>query len=198
MRCPTTRAITTTMLAFAVVTLSLGVLVLLSLRLRRQRLRRDPPLPRSGEKPLEYHDAEPPAEGDPEKRSALPPHLPASVTAGDQDKMGRDQWVLRMARHVFSERHGKRYNVLVINNDLQYYFTPHGVVEEFNVVYQDTRHKVPYRIVVFTRGELINMGDGGDINWDWMGNFVRHNNAQLSFSPCKMDEDYQQDAWVPI
>ncbi|KAK1830631.1 hypothetical protein QBC39DRAFT_372675 [Podospora conica] len=189
MPCSNTRTIT--MLAFAVVTLSLGVLVLLSLRLRHRRLHRDTPSPRSDETLPPYHDA------DPEKHSTSPPpHLPTSVTAGDQDKIGRDQWVLRLTRHVFGERHGKRYNVLVINDDLQYCFSPHGVVEEFNVVYQDTRHKVPYRVVVFARGELINMGDGGDINWDWMGNFVRHNNAQLSFSPCAAGEEYQQDAWV--
>jgi len=188
------------MFCFAVVTLSLGFIVLLSLRLRRRRLQQDPPWSRSSnEKFPEYHDADATAKGDPEKwPPPPPPYLPSSVTAGDQDKMGRDQWVLRMTRHVFGERHDKRHNVLVINDDLQYHFTPHGVVEEFRVVYHDTKHKVPYRIVVFSHGELINLGDGGDINWDWMGNFVRHNNVQLSFSPCRTEEDYQQDPWLPV
>jgi hypothetical protein len=166
----------------------------------RPRLRRPshgdataPPRPALDEKsPL--HDAEIPDEA--AGAPPPPPYLPASVTASEPDTIGRDQWVLRMTRHVFGERHGGRYNVLVINDDLQYHFTPAGVVEEFRVMYRDGRRTVPYRIVAFTRGELLNLGDGGDINWDWMGNFVRHNNSQLSFRPCQPGRNYQQDPWI--
>ncbi|KAI8631724.1 hypothetical protein F5Y19DRAFT_402562 [Xylariaceae sp. FL1651] len=123
--------------------------------------------------------------------------LPDSVTS-NADLIGRDQWVLRMTRYVFNERHRSRYNVLVINNDLEYHFSPKGVVEDFFVTYRDSRRAVPYRIVVFTEGTLLNLGDGGDINWDWMGNFVRPYDSMLAFKPCKVDVKYQQDAWIAV
>ena len=123
--------------------------------------------------------------------------LPYSVTS-ITDGISRDQWVLRMTRHVFNERHNRLYNVLVINDDLEYHFLPKRIVEDISVTYRDNRRTVPYRVVTFTEGTLLNLGDGGDINWDWMGNFVRHHDSMLSFSPCESGVKYQQDAWVAI
>lgn len=185
------RALSASMLLLAVVT-SLLLTFLYLLRFRR----RNPASHPSGlSEKTRYRDVETPGS---QSARGLSPSLPTSVTAGDQDTIGRDQWVLRMTRHVFSERHNGRHNVLVINDDLQYHFLPVDVVEEFRVVYHDKTHSVPYRIVVFQQGDLLNLGDGGDINWDWMGNFKRLNNSQLSFSPCKTGQDYQQDPWMAV
>ena len=43
---------------------------------------------------------------------------------------------------------------------------------------------MPYEVVVFKEGTLVNMGDGGDINWDWMSNFERNGTKLLIFKPC--------------
>jgi hypothetical protein len=55
---------------------------------------------------------------------------------------------------------------------------------------------VPYEITVFKSGVLYNMGDGGDINWDWMGNFQRQGTSMLTFSPCDSEVAYIQDPWI--
>lgn len=124
--------------------------------------------------------------------------LPPTVIASQPDIIDRGQWVLRMTRHVFEERHGRRHNVVVINKELEYYFEPAGVVERHDVKYYEPPNSrtVPYDVVVFREGVLHNMGDGGDINWDWMGNFTRQGTGMLSFKPCQEGRRYVQDPWV--
>lgn len=137
------------------------------------------------------------------KISTLTPELPESVT---RSSINRDAWVLRMTHHVFDERHQNHYNVLVINNDLEYHLRAVGIVEEFLVKYYETKiqfHRttnkvVTYRIVVFKEGSVVNMGDGGDINWDWQGNFVRSAAKIVDFKPCVSGVRYQQDPWVAV
>lgn len=61
-----------------------------------------------------------------------------------------------------------------------------GILERFLIKYHSKSRVrlVPYAAVVFREGTLVNMGDGGDINWDWQGNFIRSGNNVLVFKPC--------------
>lgn len=116
----------------------------------------------------------------------LPPTLPEPVTRSDVDFIDRAAWVQRMTHHVFSERHKGSHNVIVINDKLKYQFDAQGILERFLIsYYSDSRAgRVPYAVVVFREGMLVNMGDGGDINWDWQGNVIRSGNKMLAFKPC--------------
>lgn len=125
----------------------------------------------------------------------LRPELPASVTQSDVDFIERADWVLRMTHHVFSERHKGSYNVIVINDKLKYQFDAQGILERFLINYHSKSRAglVPYAVVVFREGTLVNMGDGGDINWDWQGNFMRSGNNVLVFKPCASDTANKHD-----
>lgn len=116
----------------------------------------------------------------------LLPTLPEPVTRSDVDFIDRAAWVQRMTHHVFSERHKGSHNVIVINDKLKYQFDAQGILERFLISYHsDSRAgRVPYAVVVFREGMLVNMGDGGDINWDWQGNVIRSGNKMLTFKPC--------------
>ncbi len=124
--------------------------------------------------------------------------LPETITRSVEDNIGRSVWVLRLSHHVFTERHQSRHNVIVINNELEYHLNVKGTVERFVVNYfqQLNPKMVPYEVIVFKEGTLINMGDGGDINWDWMGNFVRNGTKLLTFKPCVAGVVYKQDPWL--
>lgn len=124
----------------------------------------------------------------------LRPVLPESVTRSDVDFIDRADWVQRMTHHVFSERHKGSHNVIVINDKLEYQFHAQGIVERFLVNYKIKSRSglVPYAVVVFREGRLVNMGDGGDINWDWQGNFDRSGNRVLAFKPCIPGIAYKQ------
>lgn len=124
--------------------------------------------------------------------------LPETITRSVEDNIHRGIWVLRLSHHVFTERHQSRHNVVVINNELNYQLNLKGIVERFVVkFYQHGSPKVvPYEVVVFKEGTLVNMGDGGDINWDWMGNFVRKGTKLLIFKPCVEGILYKQDPWL--
>ncbi len=117
---------------------------------------------------------------------SLRPVLPESVTRSDAEFIDRADWVLRMTRHVFFERHEGSHNVIVINDKLKYQFDAQGILERFLINYHSKTRAglVPYAVVVFREGILVNMGDGGDINWDWQGNFIRTGNNVLVFKPC--------------
>lgn len=124
--------------------------------------------------------------------------LPETITRSVEDLIDRSAWVLRLSNHVFTERHQSRHNVVVINNELEYHLNVKDTVERFVVkFYQQGKQKmVPYEVVVFKEGTLINMGDGGDINWDWMGNFERNGTKLLTFKPCEAGVVYKQDPWL--
>lgn len=49
---------------------------------------------------------------------------------------------------------------------------------------------MPYAVVAFREGTFLNPGGGGDINWDWQGNFKRSGNKDLVFKPCFSDIAY--------
>ena len=70
-------------------------------------------------------------------------------------------------------------------------------MDEFLVKYHETSRArtVPYKVVVFEEGMLVNMGDGGIINWDWRGNFVRSGNKVVTFKPLVPG---QSDDWVAV
>lgn len=124
--------------------------------------------------------------------------LPASVTRSDVDFIDRAAWVLRMTHHVFSERHKGTHNVIVINDHLEYQFDAQGILEKFLINYHRKSRGglVPYAVVVFREGTLVNVGDGGDINWDWQGNFIRRGNKELAFKPCVPGIVYKHSPWV--
>ena len=124
--------------------------------------------------------------------------LPETITRSVEDHIDRGAWVLRLSHHVFTERHQCRHNVVIINNELEYHINVKGTVERFVVkFYQQRRPKiVPYEVIVFKEGTLVNMGDGGDINWDWMGNFERNGTKLLIFKPCVAGVVYKQDPWL--
>ena len=124
--------------------------------------------------------------------------LPDSVTGSDADFIDRADWVLRMTHHVFSERHQGSHNVIVINDKLKYKFYAEGILERFLVNYHNKSISgpVPYAVVVFREGTFLNMGDGGDINWDWQGNFTRSGDKLLVFEPCVRGVKYKQDPWL--
>lgn len=128
----------------------------------------------------------------------LLPALPDSVTRSDADIIERAAWVLRMTHHVFSERHKGSHNVIVINDKLKYKFYAEGILESFLINYHSKNMAglVPYSVVVFREGTFLNMGDGGDINWDWQGNFFRSGDKLLAFEPCVPGVEYKQDPWV--
>lgn len=128
----------------------------------------------------------------------LLPTLPEPVTRSDVDFIDRAAWVQRMTHHVFSERHKGSHNVIVINDKLKYTFHAKGILERFLINYysKSIAGLVPYAVVVFTEGTLLNMGDGGDINWDWQGNFIRTGNKLLAFKPCVHGVEYKQHPWV--
>lgn len=129
-------------------------------------------------------------------KKATPPAFRSTFNRADTT---RAAWVLRMTHHVFTERHKGLHNVVVINNDLDYYFySPEDVVESLLVEYKNSERPwtVPYSVVVFHQGALLNMGDGGDINWDWQGNFTRHGDNFLDFQPCTPGVLYRQDPWI--
>lgn len=131
------------------------------------------------------------------KDCSLCPTLPESVTRSDVDFIDRAAWVLRLTHHVFSERHKGSHNVLVINDNLEYQFDAQGILERLLINYRKSRGGlVPYAVVVFREGTLVNMGDGGDMNWDWQGNFIRSGNRVLAFEPCVLGVRYKQDPWV--
>ena len=133
-------------------------------------------------------------------KSIDPSHseIPERVTRSIEDHVDRGKWVLRLSHHVFSERHQSRHNVVVINNELEYHLNVKDIVESFKIKFY--QHKNPrvvsYEVVVFKEGTLVNMGDGGDINWDWMGNFTMKGSNLLSFKPCKTGVSYKQDPWL--
>ena len=124
--------------------------------------------------------------------------LPDTITRSVEDHIDRGAWVLRLSHHVFAERHQSCHNVVVINNELEYHLNVKGTVERFvvNFYQQQYPKMLPYEVIVFKEGTLINMGDGGDINWDWMGNFVRNGTKLLTFKPCVAGVVYKQDPWL--
>lgn len=129
------------------------------------------------------------------KDCSLCPTLPESVTRSDVDFIERAAWVLRISHHVFFERHKESHNVIVINDKLKYQFDAQGILERFLINYYSKCRAglVPYAVVVFREGILVNMGDGGDINWDWQGNFTRSGNNVLVFKPCVSGIAYKHD-----
>lgn len=126
--------------------------------------------------------------------------LPETITRSVEDHIARSAWVLRLCHHVFTERHQSRYNVVVINNELEYHFNANGTVERFVVKFyqRQSPRMVPYDVLVFREGTIVSRGDGGDVNWDWMGNFVRNGTKLLIFKPCEASVAYKQDPWLAL
>ena len=123
--------------------------------------------------------------------------VPDAVTQSD---IQRGPWVLRTTSHVFGERHKGRHDVVVINNDLEYHFNPENVVEKFLIKYHNSKKPwvVAYSVVVFREGTLMNMGDGGDINWDWQGNLTSSGLKLATFKPCIPGVKYKLVAWHAV
>ncbi|KAJ9149876.1 hypothetical protein NKR23_g4153 [Pleurostoma richardsiae] len=121
------------------------------------------------------------------KATPLPPSITASTSAEDP-ALDRGGWVQRLTNYVYEDRHERRYNVLTINEELEYHLNCSGQdpVEEHRLTYQKPGNAgtVPYRVVVFERGQLLNLGDGGWINLDLKGNWSVLGEGAWNFKPC--------------
>jgi len=116
------------------------------------------------------------------EKNQMNPHLPDHITAWDHDTIERGRWCERVLEHIYQERHDGRYNVLGINTALEYYVNLDGIVEEFELLYKSKKGRlVYYRYVVFEKGEVLNLGDGGGINWVWSGTYTRPGVDMISF-----------------
>ena len=170
-----------------------SIIILFTIKVQKQRYR-DIESGTPTEKTPAYSDDDLVTErvNDEDKPADAP--LPLSIVRSDIE---RAAWVLRMTRHVFTDRHEGRYNVVVINDELEYHFKPEGVVEKSLIKFHNLKRPwiVPYSVVVFRKGTLLNLGDGGDINWDWQGNFTRNGNKLLNFERCISGVQYKQDPW---
>ncbi|ANH91997.1 MULTISPECIES: hypothetical protein [unclassified Streptomyces] len=62
------------------------------------------------------------------------------------------------------------YNVMVINDKLDYSMDLHGVVANARV----TQGSATYRVLAFQSGTIVNRGDGGWSNWGFGGWFTRN------------------------
>lgn len=113
----------------------------------------------------------------------LPDHITAPfLGSSDNNQIDRANWVRRATDYVFNDRHRAKYNVLTINDDLEYHLNVGEILEEFRVKQKTPAGKtVPFRIVVFNEAELVNFGDGGYINWCFEGWFTRTGKGTVSF-----------------
>jgi hypothetical protein len=132
--------------------------------------------------PIPEKKPNPTAPSDESHMNPLPQTLPESITAWDHDTIERNRWCERALDHIYKDRHHGKYNVLGINTALEYYVNLDGVVEEFELLYKSKKGRlVDYRYVVFKKGEVLNLGDGGDINWVWRGTYTRPGVDMISF-----------------
>ncbi|KAL0939131.1 stress response protein yvgo [Colletotrichum truncatum] len=112
--------------------------------------------------------------------------IPSYITASDNDTIRRDQWVGRLVEHVFRDRHQRNYNVLVINNSLEYHFNSTEIAEDKVVQYMDPINgSIPFRVLVFNEGQVVNFGEGGYVNWHFIGGWTRHGVSSVTFHPRK-------------
>ncbi|KAI1111761.1 hypothetical protein F5Y14DRAFT_424359 [Nemania sp. NC0429] len=115
--------------------------------------------------------------------------FPKSIKSSDTDTISRAEWVNRLTLYTYRSRHDSSHNVLVINNDLEYQLNVTGVVEDRQVIYKGLSRTVPFRVVVFNRGTVLNLGDGGFINWEFIGNYKRTTSSLTIFEPCNREQE---------
>lgn len=100
----------------------------------------------------------------------------ASAIEQAQANATRDAFVKSQLEQAWN-KNGGRYNVMVINNKLNYSLDLRGVVGD--VTYN---HNVyGYRVLIFESGTVVNRGDGGWINWGFQGVWNR-NGGTVTFS----------------
>ncbi|KAI1122496.1 hypothetical protein F5Y10DRAFT_287163 [Nemania abortiva] len=119
-----------------------------------------------------------------EKTTNIDADFPKSIKSSDTDTMSRAEWVNHLTLYTYWNRHDSSHNVLVINNDLEYQLNVTGVVEDRQVIYKGLSRTVPFRVVVFDRGTVLNLGDGGFINWEFIGNYKRTISSLTLFEHC--------------
>jgi hypothetical protein len=109
--------------------------------------------------------------------------VPSEIAASDHATVSRTRWVERLHDYFAYFRYKSNYNVLVINDQLEYLFSSDSVVEETVVEYIDIkRGPIPYRVIVLKEGNLINLGDGGYINWQFSGSHNRVGHSTVHFT----------------
>ncbi|OAL49764.1 hypothetical protein IQ07DRAFT_588275 [Pyrenochaeta sp. DS3sAY3a] len=109
--------------------------------------------------------------------------VPPSICAIDHATMNRSEWVERLHNYFAYYRYKGEYNCLVINEQLEYMFNSEDVIAETIVEFNDLKHgMIPYRVVVFNVGKVINLGDGGYINWQFSGRHQRVGKSTVIFS----------------
>ncbi|KOV52632.1 hypothetical protein [Streptomyces sp. H036] len=98
------------------------------------------------------------------------------VTEAIERKQNRSGYVKSLMEGAFYES-GQRYNVMVINNANSYTPNLHGVVYDAKV----SGIHGTYRVLVFESGQFTNHGDGGWINWGFVGWYER-NGGHVKFN----------------
>ncbi|AFY31110.1 hypothetical protein [Calothrix sp. PCC 7507] len=93
----------------------------------------------------------------------------------------RSTCVQNIARGAYQQAGGRR-NVMVFNLNQSY---SHGLVgDDFR---RATCDGIPFGVWTFSSGTFTNRGDGGYINWTFIGNFRRtgHQGGTVVFSPIR-------------
>ncbi|WP_084509462.1 hypothetical protein [Paenibacillus assamensis] len=93
-----------------------------------------------------------------------------NVADGDITTMNAREQFVKDTLYFYNNKWGNRYNVLVFNTQLGYERSFHGVKESAIVSYGS----INYYVWVFENGTFRNKGDGGWINWAFLGNFTRN------------------------
>lgn len=93
----------------------------------------------------------------------------------------RSTCVGNVAREAYRQAGGRR-NVMVFN--LQQRYSHNLVGDDFR---RASCNGVPFGVWTFRSGTFVNRGDGGFINWTFIGNFRRtgHQGGTVIFSPIR-------------
>ena len=105
----------------------------------------------------------------------------------------RAGFVKNSMKTAFNMYNGQ-YNVMVFNTGRNFEDKFRGVIKEYEVIYDGWIGNVPYWVWIFEEGEFTNKGDGGYINWSFIGSFEK-NDKHVIFTknPKKLDNYSKPD-----
>ena len=101
-----------------------------------------------------------------------------SITEALGSNWNREGFVQTALAEAF-EKSGRSYNVMVCNMSLKPDYIGLQGVQFFQSFTCDTKFEgsIPYGVWVFESGKFVKPGDGGDINWAFIGKFQRELNS---------------------
>lgn len=63
-----------------------------------------------------------------------------------------------------------------------YHFRSNTIIEDQVIAYENPSDSpIPFRVLAFDEGEVVNFGNGGFINWYFLGDYSRHGVSSVSF-----------------